>query len=43
MAYQAVALLEGYRKYRDNPVEMNYNVARVFHQLGELLLLAILH
>jgi len=39
---QAIALLNSYRKLRDNEVEVNYNVARIFHQLG-ILDLAVKH
>lgn len=32
---QAVAFLDGYRKLAGDQQEVQYNVARVFHQLGE--------
>lgn len=38
---QAMALLSRYRKLRKSEVEVNYNVARFFHQLGEFRMLCL--
>lgn len=35
---QALAFLDVYRKHADNQQEVQYNVARVFHQLGKPML-----
>lgn len=37
---QALAFLDGYRKLAGNQQEVQYNVARIFHQLGTLFALS---
>jgi len=39
---QAIALLDSYKEYRKNKMEVQYNIGRVFHQLG-LIDLAVKH